>query len=177
MGRSRTVTCPGRFALALGAVGVTHQNGHLHDVGLLQELRVHGWPRLKQHAGVPGVVGAQLLGHQCQACNVKARGSLSTCKARGSQINSANPNTAWLGLNQRAFSTPWLFTAYQVLPPHSGLAYYPGSQVALFPSPPNSTQSCENGCPRCSKVCMWENRAAGLTWSLRCCRGKMPERS
>lgn len=90
VGRSRAVTCPGRLALALGAAGVTHQNRHLHDIGLLQELRVHLWPRLKQHAGVPGVVGAQLLWHECQACNVKARGSLSTCRARGSQINSAH---------------------------------------------------------------------------------------
>lgn len=111
MGRSGTVTCPGRFALALGAVGVAHQDGHLHDIGLLQERRVHSWPGLEQHAGVPGGVGAQLLWHQRQACNVKARGSLSTCEARGSQINSANPNTAWLGLTQGALSTPWLFTA------------------------------------------------------------------
>lgn len=70
-----TVTCPGRLAVALGTVGVTHQNRHLHDVGLLKELGIHGWPRLEQDAGVPGVASAQLLRHQRQACHVKARES------------------------------------------------------------------------------------------------------
>ena len=56
-----------------GAAGQTHQDGHLHDVGLLKELRVHGRPRLKQHAGVPGIVGAQLPGDLLQACNAKAQ--------------------------------------------------------------------------------------------------------
>lgn len=65
------------------AAGATHQDGHLHHVGLLQGLRVHGGPRLEQHAGVPGVVGAQLLGHQRQACKVKARERISE-RARGS---------------------------------------------------------------------------------------------
>lgn len=149
MGRSGTVTCPGRFALALGAVGVAHQDGHLHDIGLLQERRVHSRPGLEQHAGVPGGAGAQLLWHQRQACNVKARGSLSTCEARGSQINSANPNTAWLGLTQGAFSTPWLFTACRVLPPHSGLAHYPlarGGSNTGSREERNPARPCFPGC-------------------------------
>lgn len=58
----------------------------------------------------------------------------------------------------------------------------PGAPPSLRPGPlpqvtggffPQTTQSCENGCTRCSEVCMWENRAAGLTWSLRL-SGKMP---
>lgn len=108
----------------MGAAEVTHQNGHLHDVGLLQELGVHGWPWLEQHAGVPGVVGTQLLRHQRQACNVEARGSLSTSEAHGSRIKSSHPNTAWLALSEEApEAAPWLFPAYQLLPTYSCLAY------------------------------------------------------
>lgn len=87
----------------LGAAGTTHQHGHLHDVGRLQELRVHSRPGLEQHASVPGVVGAELPGHQRQACKVKARGSLRAREA---------PEAA-----------PRLFQAYQLLPTDSGPTY------------------------------------------------------
>ena len=80
-----------------GASGGTHQNRHLHDLGLPEELRVHGGPGLEQHAGVPGVVGTQLLWHQCQACNTETQRVSEHLQAHGSTLQSVCPDTACPG--------------------------------------------------------------------------------